>query len=110
MVTLLSQSCGAFRTDQSRFDDVTRISYSTSPPAVLHGRPERDGGRIRRMLLDLSDAELSTAATACRAMAYQEGERAKKLENPGMRGPIENTAKRYAQLVEKFEAARRRGR
>jgi hypothetical protein len=61
-------------------------------------------------LLELSDAELSTAATACRAMAYQEGERAKKMENPGMRGPIENTAKRYAQLVEKFEAARRRGR
>jgi hypothetical protein len=24
-----------------------------------------------------------------------------------MRGPIENAAKRYAQLVEKFEAARR---
>ena len=59
------------------------------------------------MLLDLSDAELSTAATACRAMAYQELERAKKMENPGMRAPIENAAKRYAQLVEKFEAARR---
>jgi hypothetical protein len=28
----------------------------------------------------------------------------------GMRAPIENTAKRYAQLVEKLEAARRRGR
>jgi hypothetical protein len=62
------------------------------------------------MLLDLSDAELATAATACRAMAYQEGERAKKMENPGMRRPIENTAKRYAQLVEKFEAGRRRAR
>jgi hypothetical protein len=58
-------------------------------------------------LLQLSDAELSIAATACRAMAYQEGERAKKMENPGMRGPIENTAKRYARLVEKFEAARK---
>jgi hypothetical protein len=32
------------------------------------------------------------------------------MENPGMRGPIENAAKRYAQLVEKFEAARRRAR
>ncbi len=30
-------------------------------------------------LLELSDAELSTAATACRAMAYQEGERAKRI-------------------------------
>jgi len=27
------------------------------------------------------------AATACRAMAYQEGERAKKIENPTKRGP-----------------------
>ena len=43
-------------------------------------------------------------------MAYQEGERAKKMENPGMRAPIENAARRYAQLVEKCEAARRRAR
>ena len=42
------------------------------------------------MPLDLTDAELATAATACRAMAYQEGERAKKLENPTMRGPLES--------------------
>jgi hypothetical protein len=62
------------------------------------------------MPLDLTDKELATAATACRAMAYQEGERAKKMENPGMCAPMENTAKRYAQLVEKIEAARRRGR
>ena len=59
------------------------------------------------MPLDLADAELATAATACRAMAYQEGERAKKLENPSMRGPIENTAKRFAALAEKLEAARK---
>jgi hypothetical protein len=50
------------------------------------------------MTLDLSDAELATAATACRAMAYQEGERAKKMENPTMRQPIEKTAKRFAAL------------
>lgn len=59
------------------------------------------------MSLDLTDAELATAATACRAMAYQEGERAKAMENPSMRGPIENAAKRYAQLGEKFEEARK---
>ena len=47
------------------------------------------------MPLDLTDEELATAATACRAMAYQEGERAKQMENPGMRGPIENAAKRF---------------
>jgi hypothetical protein len=44
--------------------------------------------QIHRMTLELSDAELSTAATACRAMAYQEGERAKKMENPTLRGPL----------------------
>lgn len=74
-------------------------------PVTLVGR---DGGRIRRMPIDLTTTELETAARACRAMAYQEGERAKKPENPTMRGPIEAAAQRYAALVEKFEAARRR--
>lgn len=59
-------------------------------------------------LLDLTDAELATAAQACRAMAYQEGERAKKLENPTTRGPIEDAAKRYRALAEKVERARKR--
>jgi hypothetical protein len=58
------------------------------------------------MSLDLSDAELATAATACRAMAYQEGERAKKMENPTMRGPLETNARRYACPAEKLGAAR----
>jgi hypothetical protein len=31
------------------------------------------------------------------------------MENPGMRGPIENTAKRAAALAVKFEGARKRG-
>ena len=62
------------------------------------------------MPLELSDAELATAATACRGMAYQEGERARKMENPTTRGPIENAARRYAALAEKLEAARKRKR
>jgi hypothetical protein len=37
-----------------------------------------------------------------------EGERAKKMENPTTRGPIESAARRYATLAEKLEAARRR--
>jgi len=41
----------------------------------------------RFMPLGLTDSELPTAATACRAMAYQEGKQAKKIENPTMRGP-----------------------
>ena len=60
----------------------------------------------RPMPLELTDAELTTGATACRAMAYQEGERAKKLENPSIRGPLETNSKRYAALAEKLEAAR----
>jgi len=54
--------------------------------------------------------KLATAAQACRAMAHQEGERARKLENPTARRPIEDASKRYGALAEKFEGARRRGR
>jgi hypothetical protein len=61
-----------------------------------------------RMPLDLTDAELATAATACRALGYQERERVKKMENPPTRGPIESTAKRAAALAHKFERARKR--
>jgi hypothetical protein len=57
------------------------------------------------MSFELSDAELSTAATACRAMAYQERERVKAMSNPDMRRPIENSAQRFARLAERFEAA-----
>jgi hypothetical protein len=60
------------------------------------------------MPLDLSATELETAARACRAMAYQEGERAKAMENPTVRAPIEDAARRYAALVVKFETARKR--
>jgi hypothetical protein len=66
------------------------------------------GGTIRAMPIDLPDAELATAGPTCRAMAYHEGQRAKSMENPTTRGPIENAPKRYAALVAKFEAARRR--
>jgi hypothetical protein len=52
------------------------------------------------MPLDLTDLELEIAARACRALAYQEEQAAKRMENPSMRGPIENTAKRAAMLAE----------
>jgi hypothetical protein len=94
------------------------VSLRLAEPGAIQSRAPagagwtgaRGGATIARMPLDLTDEELATAATACRAMAYQEGERAKKMENPALRAPMENTAKRYARLVEKFEAARRRGR
>jgi hypothetical protein len=81
----------------------------TVPRRSLHCMDARARWRDdAHMPLDLTDAELATAATACRALAFQEGERAKKMENPGMRAPIENTAKRFAVLAAKFEAARKR--
>ena len=49
-----------------------------------------------------------TDPVACRAMAYQEGERAKGMENPTMRAPIDNASRRYAAMAERFEAARKR--
>jgi hypothetical protein len=60
------------------------------------------------MPLEFSDAELATAAQACRAMANQEAARAKRLENLTIRGPIEAAAQGYAALVAKIEAARRK--
>jgi hypothetical protein len=84
------------------------FSYSAVRAGALHGRAPPSGATIAAMpLLDLTDLELETAARACRAMAYQEGEAAKRMENPGMRGPVENTVKRAAALAEKFEAARK---
>jgi hypothetical protein len=56
--------------------------------------------------LDLTDLELETAARACRALAYQEEQPAKRMENPRMRGPIQNAAERLAALAERVEAAR----
>jgi hypothetical protein len=71
--------------------------------------PRHSAAAYAVMPLELTDLVLETATRACRALAYQEGEAAKRMENPGMRGPIENTAKRAEALAEKFEAARKRG-
>ena len=60
------------------------------------------------MPLDLTDLELETAARACRVLARQEEQAAKRIDNPGMRGPVENTAKRAEALAGKFEAARKK--
>jgi hypothetical protein len=60
------------------------------------------------MPLDLTDVEPATGAQACRAMAYQEGERVRKMGNPTTRGPIEAAAQRYEKLAQKFEAARKK--
>ena len=79
-------------------------------PADCINAPGEATAESGRMALELTDAELATAATACRAMAYQEGERAKKMENPTLRGPLENNAKRFAVLAEKLEAARKQSR
>jgi hypothetical protein len=41
-------------------------------------------------------------------MAFQEGERAKKLENSATRGPIEYAAQHYRALAQKLEVVRKR--
>jgi hypothetical protein len=60
------------------------------------------------MPLELLPAELETAARAWRAMAYQESEQAKRMENPSTRGPVEAMVRRYVGLAERFEAARKK--
>ena len=82
--------------------------YSLAYLPVLHGRLYPVARRCAMPTVDLTDLELETAARACRALAYQEEQAAKRMENPGMRGPVENTAKRAAALAEKFEKARKR--
>ncbi len=62
------------------------------------------------MPLDLTDQELQTAAMACRAYAYREGERAKAMENTDMRRMIAATAERFAMLAERYEGARKPNR
>jgi hypothetical protein len=59
------------------------------------------------MALELTDVELETAAMACRAKAAQDRKIAPQIENPILRGPIENAARRAAALAEKFERARK---
>jgi len=96
-------------TGREKIPQASQGPYSTRRLGFMHGRPPSCGRNIRRMpLLDLTDAEIATAAQACRALAYQEGERAKRLENPTTRGPIEAASQRYARLAQKIEAARKR--
>jgi len=88
------------------------IQHSHPPTTAWTRRGRRS--TLRRMPnvpsagLELTDAELATAATACRAMAYQEGKRAEAMENPTTRGPIEAASQRYERLAEKLEAAHKR--
>jgi len=82
--------------------------YSRASFPQLVGRSARSSSTLPAMPLDLTDAELASAAQACRAMAHQERECAKKLENPTTRGPIEAAAQRYAALAAKVEAVRRK--
>jgi hypothetical protein len=60
--------------------------------------------------IDLTPDELATAAQACRALAYQEQQRAARMDNPSVRTSIEGVARRYALLAEKLESARRRSK
>jgi hypothetical protein len=105
---------------ESLYDGITRADIlATSLPGAarelwlrwLIQQSPRHGTAWTRILgrrqnqcmpLDLTDLELETAARACRVLARQEEESAKRIENPTLRGPMENTARRAAALAEKF--------
>jgi hypothetical protein len=57
---------------------------STKRISALNGRAATSGGKLHAMPVDLLDLELETTARACRALAYEEREAAKRMENPGM--------------------------
>jgi hypothetical protein len=88
-------------------DTPHKCVYSATRWPALSGRGHGGRCNIRRMPLELSPADLETAARACRATAYQESEHARKMENPSMRGPVEAMAPRYAELAAKSEVARK---
>jgi hypothetical protein len=68
----------------------------------------RAGAPSIPILIGLSDAELATAAIACRTLASQESNGAREMKDATRGGPSEAAARRYSALAEKFEGARRR--
>ena len=76
-----------------------------TPDYCIDAATFRTIGRVTP--LDLTDLELETTARACRALAYQEELAARKMENPSMRGPIENTA---SAVLYSRRSSRRRGK
>jgi len=54
------------------------------------------------MPLDLTDAELGHGSDRLSRAAGQDGEQARKLENPTTRGPIESAARRYRALTRRL--------
>jgi hypothetical protein len=84
-------------------------TYSTVLPAALDGLISRAALASRRIATVKLDAgELGDAIMACRALAYQEGERAKTMSNPDMRRGFEQAAQRYRALATKLEAVAKR--
>jgi hypothetical protein len=87
--------------------DLTRTAATTVNNTLILSSPLMSD--LQQMLVTrlrpFPDA--ATAVLACRALAYQEGERARTMENPTTRGPIEDAARWYAALAGKLEAARK---
>ena len=73
------QSAGVVTTEYP-VRSLTNAPYSQAQRSALHGRTAQ--GQTSHMPLDLCDDEFPTAATACRAMAYQEGERREEDGEP----------------------------
>src|SRR6516165_2067807 len=73
---------------------------------------ERDSSRLRHWLLYVkayaSGNPPRRVGSSPSSAEVPPGKRARQLENPSVRGPIESNAQRYAALAEKLEAARKR--
>jgi len=61
--------------------NITQVRTTSAPNTRMPGRDHRAAVR-------LTNSELETTARACRALAYQEEQATKRMENPGMRGSI----------------------
>ena len=73
----------------------TRIAYRGALDAELDGPESGSATTMHGMAnVQLDPGELSDAIAACRALAYQEGERAKTMTNPDMRRGFEENAQR----------------
>lgn len=57
--------------------------------------------------LQLDDDELQDAAQAARVASVQSETDAERQSNPKVKGLFENSARRFRELAEKFERARR---
>ena len=83
-------------------------AYSGHAPQALAGPRSRLAASFDVMTtLNFTDDELLDAAQAARAASALAEKDAEKQSSPKVKGLFENTARRFRELAEKFERARR---